>query len=220
MRNNDLEQIFELQEKAIDYKHATQKAIMHKMLKQQKVSPNTYQRKKQSLEIWVDNEKQRINQHKKELQNVFQNTIDIIQNTNKNKERIKKILDRSQTKRPGIWSDYGESLNSIDTSRSKNNVSMNINKLKGLVNGSNEQSINSLIFSGDKIKINNDSIESHNSGLHDIKQSLKNKLLKYSKKYNEAHKEVEYEPNKQLYLTPTTQNVKIEIVSNQKSRSP
>lgn len=147
----------------------TQKAIMHKMLKKNKVSPNTYQNKKQKLEMWVNEEKDKISKQKQEFKSVFQNTIDIINNTNKNKDKIKEMLSKSKSKRPGIWSDYSNSFASIGQSPHAN---ISLHNPKMLVFGSNDQSNNSFVFSGDKYK-NDDSV---NSGLIDIKKTLKDRL--------------------------------------------
>jgi len=144
LRNSDLEKIFKIQEEAIDYKETTQKAIMHKMLKQKKVSPNTYHQKKQNLEVWVNAEKEKINKQKKDFKNVFQNTIEIINNTNKNKDKIKEILSKSKSKRPGIWSDYSKSRKSFDTSNKSvkdANASMHQNEVKIMSLNSNDHSL-------------------------------------------------------------------------------
>ena len=189
------------------------------MLKQKKVSPNTYHKKKLSLEVWVNNERDKIDKQKQDFKNVFQNTIEIINNTNKNKDRIKQILNRSQSKRPGIWSDYGDSLKSFDSKVSDKNMSMHMNHLKGLAYASNDQSINSLIFSGDKANLNEDSLENKSSGLYDIKQSLKNKLKDYSKSYKRVSKELEIDPKKDIGDEPQ-ETVKIEIINKPDTSLP
>lgn len=184
---------------------STQKAIMHKMLKQNKVSPNTYQNKKQKLEIWVNEEKDKLNKQKQEFKNVFQNTIDIINNTNKNKDRIKEMLSKSKSRRPGIWSDYSNSFASIGQSPHAN---ISLQNPKMLLFGLNDQSNNSFVFSGDKYK-NDDSV---NSGLIDIKKTLKDRLKNLVK--HKLKKEIEIkQPEKLVKEEP-----KIEIVNFKRSQ--
>ena len=221
LKQNDINQIFEIQEKAIDYKETTQKAIMHKMLKQKKVSPNTYHKKKHSLEVWVNNEREKLQKQKNDVKNVFQNTIEIINNTNKNKDRIKQILNKSSSRRPGIWSDYSEGMNSFESNTTRmrgGNVSMNVFKHKRLQIASPESSLNSLMFSNDKRQLGENSVDSLDSSIKDIKQSLKSKLKDYtSKQLEKANKEVEYDLAREIKLQVQEPKT-IELVENVKPK--
>ena len=215
MKHNELEKIFEMQEKAISFKESTQKAIMHKMLKQQKVSPNTYHKKKHSLEMWVTTEREKLDKQKSDFKNVFQNTIEIINNTKKNKEHIKKILNRSKSKRPGIWSDYSDSFYSCNSKKScqkQTNVSMRIDKLGGFAVGSSDSSLNSLIFSNEHQNLDN-SVNSKSSILLNFKNTLKAKLKDFAVKSNQKMvKEFEYKDSKTEEIKTKEVVEKIEIV--------
>lgn len=198
IRNSDLDKIFKIQEEAIDSQETTQKAIMHKMLKSKKVSPNTYHTKQHNLEVWVNLKKEKLTKQKKDFKNVFQNTIEIINNTNKNKEIIMEVLSKSQLKRPGIWSDYSKSRRSFNSSYQSEieevNVSMCQNQLQILSINSNDYSQNSFLFLGENKRLNDESMESQNSGLFDVKRKLKEKIKEFTDRQNEkVNKEVEIE---------------------------
>ena len=218
--HGELDKLFELQEKAIQYKETTQKAIMHKMLKQKKFSPNTYQKKKMKLEVWVTKEKEKITKNKNNFKNVYEHTLEMINDTNRNKERIKQVLSKSKSKRPGIWSDYSESLNSFDSSKHQSkasNASMNMNILKDLT--SNDQSLHSLIFSGEKNNLNNDSLESSKSGIIDIKKTLQNRLMDLKKSPKEEMKkeiEIDIPTNTENMISPVKENT-VELIDTSRT---
>jgi hypothetical protein len=153
------------------------------------------------LEVWVNDEKNKLSKRKQDFKDVFQNTIDIINNTNKNKDRIKQMLSKSKSRRPGIWSDYSDSFASAVLSPHGN---MSLQNSKMQIFGSSNQSMNSFIFSGDKYKNNDDSI---NSSMIDIKTALKDRLMSLVKP--KVSKEIE------MKLTPQSSlnDIKLEIVN-------
>jgi hypothetical protein len=155
--------LFDLQEKAISDKELTQKCLIHKMFKNKNLSPSTYQAKKRSLEVWVSNEREKLQKQKKDFKNVYQNTLEMINSTNQTKSRIKSILNKSCSKRPGIWSDYNDSLRS---SSLRPSVTPNLSlQLSSFTTIKNDLSITSLISKSKHSKSS--------------KTSIKQKLKKY-----------------------------------------
>jgi hypothetical protein len=153
------------------------------------------------LEVWVNDEKSKLDKRKQDFKDVFQNTIDIINNTNKNKDRIKQMLSKSKSRRPGIWSDYSDSFASAVLPPHGN---MSLQNSKMQIFGSSNHSMNSFIFSGEKYKNNDDSI---NSSMIDIKAALKDRLMSLVKP--KVNKEVEMKLPPQSPLN----KLKLEIVN-------
>ena len=96
-----------MQEKAIGLREKAELKLINKMLKHKSVSPTTHERKKHHVEVWVNREKNKLDRNKKEMTDIFHKTLEMVETTKKNKEHIKRLLASSKTKRPDIWSEYG-----------------------------------------------------------------------------------------------------------------
>jgi hypothetical protein len=103
-----LNKIFNIRKIAIKRKEKAEKERINQLFETNKLSPRTYNRKKKSLEVWVTKEHKRLSQKKKEFKSVLTNTLELLENTNKNKNRIKKLLSNSKMRKQDFWSDLGE----------------------------------------------------------------------------------------------------------------
>lgn len=106
LKPNNFTKVFEIQEKAVLRREKAELKAIDKQLKNKNVSPSTHQMKRQKVEVWVTQEKQKIDQHKKEFTNVFTKTIEMVENTMKNKEHIKKLIESTKVKRPDVFTEY------------------------------------------------------------------------------------------------------------------
>lgn len=93
----------------------------------QSPSPSTSKLKREKVEKWVTADA--LDNSKPSSQDPIQTTIEIVKNTTKTQARIRKVLSKSVSKRPAIWSDYSQSMHS-SSHKGNRNFSLRRNRPK------------------------------------------------------------------------------------------
>ena len=114
VHKSDFMKIIHMRKMALLKKENTQKELLSNMLRTEQCSPDSYQKKKRDLEVWVNEERKEIRRMKHDFQKAYQKTVEIIEETRVAKDQVKRILNRHH-KRADYWSDM-DSLNSGSSS--------------------------------------------------------------------------------------------------------
>ena len=92
MESKDFGVLLQLREKAIKYREKAEKKMIDKMIKSQKYSPRMLQQRKIDLEIWVSKEKEEIKKTKTNLLEKWNQTKEVLEQTEENARMIKNQL--------------------------------------------------------------------------------------------------------------------------------
>lgn len=102
MKNNEYMNLIEMREKALTYRQDKETKFIKKLFKKQQISPRTYSSKKQQLEKWVKVESEEILKTKKQFQEEWQKTLQMIEETQRNvdfmREKMKIQIDNTSSK--------------------------------------------------------------------------------------------------------------------------
>ena len=84
IKNNEFLNLIQMREKALDYRVEKERKYIKKMFKSRQFSPRTYTQKKEQLEKWVQIETEDIQKTKKQFQEEWERTVQMIEETQKN----------------------------------------------------------------------------------------------------------------------------------------
>jgi hypothetical protein len=89
MESKDFGVLLQLNEKAIKYREKTENKLIKKMIQSQKYSPRIVQARKVQLETWVNKEKEEISKTKNSLLEKWNQTKQVLEQTEQNAQFIK-----------------------------------------------------------------------------------------------------------------------------------
>ena len=95
MRQDNLTRVVKMREEAFKYKEATEKSYIKKMFESRQMSPKAYLSKRTEIEKWVNKEKEDIKRSKRQIEEQYTRTQQMIEDANKNAQRIKKMINYS-----------------------------------------------------------------------------------------------------------------------------
>jgi hypothetical protein len=81
-------EMLRMREEGIHCRQQTEQKYLNKLFKNKEVSPRTYERKRQELEVWVSTEQEEVKKTKKKFEEEWKKTKDIIEMTQKNSENL------------------------------------------------------------------------------------------------------------------------------------
>lgn len=88
-------EMIKIREEAIKYRQKIENECIDKMLKNNQITPRTHQQKKKDLEVWVTKEKEEVKRTQKVFKEQWAKTKEMIEQTEKNSEMMKKMLPDS-----------------------------------------------------------------------------------------------------------------------------
>eukprot|EP00347_Sterkiella_histriomuscorum_P007962 403346899 len=92
---NNYPKMLQMREDAIKYREIEESKHLKRMVKTKQLSPRTYDIKCKELETWVTKEKEEVKKTRKDIEEQWQKTAQIIEQTQKNQENMKKLLKES-----------------------------------------------------------------------------------------------------------------------------
>lgn len=82
LRQDNMERVIKMREQVLDYRHKTQMDQLNQELKNNRVSPRTFQSKRVELENWISQEKEQLRLSKQALQKGWSHFNDTVKRVN------------------------------------------------------------------------------------------------------------------------------------------